>query len=89
LSLEHFIEQEILAAHAGARKEWAKKQGRDLLAIDDQREIEAHARAKNALQSAINFSPEFIAAFAPGRLQSSSRVIYFAPMRSDKKRFRL
>jgi hypothetical protein len=37
LSLEHFMEQEILAAYAGARKEWAKKQGRDLLAIDDQR----------------------------------------------------
>lgn len=46
MSLEHFIEQEILAAHAGARKEWAKKQGRDLLAIDDQREIEARARER-------------------------------------------
>lgn len=35
--LEHFMEQEFLAADTGARKEWAKKQGWDLLAIDDQR----------------------------------------------------
>jgi hypothetical protein len=31
------LEQEILAADASARKEWAKKQGKDLLAIDYQR----------------------------------------------------